>query len=482
VVVPPSIHCHWSDCPFSISSIRHVPKAYKSTKCCRTIETTDRWLKVGKHSKVVYAVYLHICLARCLLFVSVTLSICQCKVAAVTRLPRILVIYFPQYHPDPINDKNWGINFTDWSSLKAAPAKNRLGFKIPRPNELGYYDLRDTAVRKQQGNLARDYGIDGFIMHHYWFYDPSHPGSNLHAPLMEMLKDGEPNIPFCLNWCAVKWTNVWMGGTVFSKGKKISANKAEIIQDQFFNATDEMVMAHYKWLKPFFRHANYIRVNGEPVFVVYSWDDRMMSILQRLRDFAIQDGFPGLYLIVGRSDSHADLLPIEDGELNANTLRNRKLRTQPLDLFPVGTLFNKSLCYPYPLSWIQKPLSVPEWCGKKMGRPANNPREEIPGIAVTFDNTPRRDYKNSLIWNVDHPDKVVERFNKSLNAALYFDSCCHEDNGPKKMDQRFVVINAWNEWAEGMSLEPSDVYGRRFLEVVRDAKQKTKKDGCTIKP
>jgi hypothetical protein len=116
-------------------------------------------------------------------------------------LPRILVIYFPQYHPDPINDKNWGANFTDWVSLRNSPLQNRLGFDIPRPTELGYYDLRDTEPRKQQGLLAKQYGIDGFIYHHYWFYDRSHPGPNLEQPLVNMLKDGHPNIPFLLNWC-----------------------------------------------------------------------------------------------------------------------------------------------------------------------------------------------------------------------------------------------------------------------------------------
>ena len=33
-------------------------------------------------------------------------------------------------------------------------------------------------------------------------------------------------------------------------------------------------------------------------------------------------------------------------------------------------------------------------------------------------------------------------------------------------DDRFILINAMNEWAEGMALEPSDVYGRKFLETI----------------
>jgi hypothetical protein len=115
------------------------------------------------------------------------------------KLPRVLAIVFPQYHSDALNDNLWGEGFTDWDNLRLSPEKNRLGFEIPRPTELGYYNLRNSTTRKTLGELASAYGIDGFVFHHYWFYDPSHPGPNLHAPLMDMLEDGYPNIDFCLH-------------------------------------------------------------------------------------------------------------------------------------------------------------------------------------------------------------------------------------------------------------------------------------------
>jgi Glycosyltransferase WbsX len=122
-------------------------------------------------------------------------------------MPHIWVIYFPQYHPDPLNDQNWGVNFTDWVSLQKSPLQNREGYDIPRPLlhldgvDDYYYDLRDVAPRQRHGQLARQYGVDGFIYHHYWFYDPTHPGPNLAAPLLNMLQDGHPNVPFFFNWC-----------------------------------------------------------------------------------------------------------------------------------------------------------------------------------------------------------------------------------------------------------------------------------------
>jgi len=110
-------------------------------------------------------------------------------------LPRVLAFVFPQFHRDSLNDRLWAEGFTDWDSLRKAPEKNRLGFKIPRPTELGYYNYSDTEPRRKQGELANQYGIDGLIFHHYWFYDEAHPGPNLHEPVINMLKDGYPDVP-----------------------------------------------------------------------------------------------------------------------------------------------------------------------------------------------------------------------------------------------------------------------------------------------
>lgn len=414
-------------------------------------------------------------------------------------LPKVLVIYFPQFHPDPLNDKLWGLNFSDWNNLRAAPERNRLGFQIPRPlpfrpdtpshllglgkngNGLGYYDLRSKQIRQHHSDLARLYGIDGFIYHHYWFYDPSHPGPNLHAPLMEMLKDGHPNIPFFLNWCSVNWVNVWMGRPIFQpKDAPINKNKALMLQQQYFNASHAQIKEHYTWLRQFFHHENYIKVRGEPVFFSYQWNQEMVPILEYLRQLAIEDGFPNLYLIVGRGGppSHIhDTSGLDDG-----IIKQMQRKIQPIDMFPME-LFNQTMVYPYAADYIHKPLALPRWCRaddtngldskhKIPSYPEPRNKPEINGITLTFDNTPRRDFKVSNLWNIGNASSVVARFRDSLKAALTFDTCCwHPSHRTLHNEERFVVINAWNEWGEGMTMEPSDVYGNKFLEAVKEAKE-----------
>ena len=75
-------------------------------------------------------------------------------------------------------------------------------------------------------------------------------------------------------------------------------------------------------------------------------------------------------------------------------------------------------------------------------------------------------------------------FRKSLDAALYYEACCFSDINDRlskvqKDDDRFIVINAMNEWGEGMALEPSNVYGRKFLETIRDVKDDLSKSRCS---
>ena len=466
------------------------------------------------------------------------------------RLPKTLVIYFPQYHRDSVNDRNWGDNFTDWDSLRSVGERNRFDHPIPRPLDktisknssdlpppLGWYDLTETKPRETQGILAKKYDIDGFIYHHYWFYDEANPGPTLAKPLERMLEDGHPDLPFLLNWCAVRWVNVWMGRAIFQK-IPTSKNRAITLQEQYFNVTQDAIYQHYLWLKPFFQHPNYIRVDDQPVFMVYNYDARALPVLESLRRYAIEDGFPGLHFIVGRSSHHEDIYDIshldqDDKKIDywLNKMRQprdlvdpTRTKTSARSIYASDFLspildknlrvkeltwdynpLNQTMTYPYPLEYINKVFTIPDWCirpattmdatNSSSSRLASNRAQvdhpELIGVVTTFDNTPRRKVKSAKVFmHHETPDEAVERFAESYRAALYYQKCCvsgasgvaprlnSASSNHKSNDDRFVVINAWNEWAEAMSIEPSDVYGYRWLETIQAVQRRVDEERC----
>ena len=76
----------------------------------------------------------------------------------------------------------------------------------------------------------------------------------------------------------------------------------------------------------------------------------------------------------------------------------------------------------------------------------------IRGVFFEWDNTPRHGYRGYIITP---PTK--QKFNKYMNSIRNTD---------------YVFINAWNEWCEGMMLEPTKENGFRYLEWIREWSEK----------
>ena len=385
--------------------------------------------------------------------------------AVVTEAPapsKVYAIVFPQYHSDPLNDKLWGANYTDWSRLQKAPKFNKLGQHIVRPTaEFGYYDLTQYDIRKKHATLAKEYDIDGFLYYHYW-WNQQDPKVALHTPLEKMLLDGEPDIPFAFIWVRAPWSCTWQGQ---GNDTRYKANQM-LVEVKCPPITDPIVTEHYEFLKRFFHHKNHILINGAPLFLLLDWkvNRQCDDIISHLRNLAIQDGFPAPGLHIAR------VKPLTKSEIYGPNYGKNVVSIDH------DQLANAAIYYPYSDLNPNTPLRLPDYCFENRKTPWK--KTLYMTIMAAFDNTPRRKFKTASIYKRNYTRHgPIKDFSYDFVQMMMYEQCC-QDPVARGKGGEFVVINAWNEWGEGNVLEPTDITGYMYIKAVQKARHVVKRLRC----
>lgn len=338
-----------------------------------------------------------------------------------------IAIYLPQFHPIPENDKAWGDGFTEWTNVKKAKPLFEGHYQPHIPHEdVGYYDLRNPEVMVRQAAMAEEFGIYGFAFYHYWFNGKR----LLETPLDNMLKTGKPDFPFLYIWANEHWSRRWDG------------SDHEIIQEQHYSHEDDL--NHIQFLcKNVFSDKRYITIDEKPVFMVYRTEllPDIKETARIWREEAKRLGFKGLYLVrVENFDAGINPLDIgfdaamefapDSRSVNfekSQAISNTTNYTHDYESTVVNTCLKSKRSYP----WFR--CASPGW--DNSSRKQNN-------ATVFVNNTPQ--LFNYFLQHI---------INDTLDNEL--------------LSNKFVFINAWNEWAEGCHLEPDNKNGYAFLETVK---------------
>lgn len=351
------------------------------------------------------------------------------------RLPRARVIpfYLPQFHAFPENESWWGAGFTEWSNVAAATPVFRGHNQPFLPADLGFYDLSSDTVRSRQYALAQMAGIEGFMYYYYWF-----AGKKLMDMPIENLVATNDDAPFCLMWANENWTRRWDGS---AQNVLIAQDYDEVPATQFIHDVLHLIT-----------DPRYIRIDNKPLISVYRITQipDYANVLAYWRTVAIEAGLDGLTIItvdVGRSMDGIE------GELDAHGLdaflefapHNRRWTPQSRVHLTVDPRFGGNI-----LSYA----AMASGSELQLRGPVSDQR--FPGVMVNFDNTARRQWQPDL-WYGSNPFTFRRWLNSAVSAIA-----------DRDRDHRLVFINAWNEWAEGTVLEPSQRFGRTYLLAVRD--------------
>jgi glycosyltransferase involved in cell wall biosynthesis len=343
---------------------------------------------------------------------------------------RLIAFYLPQFHAIPENNEWWGEGFTEWTNVKSAKPQFTGHNQPLQPGELGYYNLDDIGVMKDQTKLAKHYGINGFCFYFYWF-----AGKRLlEKPILQYLEAPDIEQPFCLCWANENWSRRWDG------------LHSEILIAQDHSAEDDLAFIEY--ISKYLNDPRYIRINNKPLLLVYrpSLLPAPQETSQRWRNWCRNNGIGEIYLAYTQSFESLD----------------------PKD-------FGFDAAIEFPPNNSGPPLiteSVPERNHNFTGKiydwsvfPQRSEHYNKPdytlfrGVCPSWDNTARLK-SNSTIFINNSP----AGYEKWLSNAV-FDTVKRFN----KKNERFVFVNAWNEWAEGACLEPDQKFGKAYLEATHRA-------------
>jgi lipopolysaccharide biosynthesis protein len=343
--------------------------------------------------------------------------------------PRLIAFFLTQFHPVAENDAWWGKGFTEWTNVtKAKPLFD--GHEQPHlPTDFGFYDLRVRETRHDQIRTAKQFGIDGFCYHYYWF-----SGTRLlNQPLDDMLADPESDMPFCLCWANENWTRRW------------DAAEHEVLIAQRYLPEDDINFI--KDLIPIFADPRYIRINGAPFLIVY----RPQHLPDARKSVAIWRSF---CRTAGIGEIHVCAALTHGNEDYEQFAFDSGVEFPPHNLKCPNVADRVSFFEPF-RGYVVEYQAIAKAYLERQYVHGNVFR----GVFPSWDNTPRTGNRGVIVlggtpanyeyWLAQSIKKTVEEF-------------------PNQ--ERLVFVNAWNEWAEGCHLEPDRRFGNQFLEATLRAK------------
>ncbi|MES2648328.1 MAG: glycoside hydrolase family 99-like domain-containing protein [Bacteroidota bacterium] len=357
---------------------------------------------------------------------------------------RTIALYLPQFHPTPENDLWWGKGFTEWTNVTKAKPGFKDHYQPHLPADFGFYDLRLNEILEAQAQLAARYGVEGFCFYHYWFNGKR----LLSRPLDDMLRLKRPDFPFMYCWANENWSRKWDG------------RDDDILIRQDYSFEDHT--AHIRFLlNNVFSDKRYIKIDGKPFFLVYRPGNipDLELVIRIWREEATKHGFPGLYLgfmetfgFKANSES-----PYFDCAIGFQPDFSVSLPTIKPDLVQkclhhLG--ISSSVHYSNYL------FRYKDYVDKVIGRQKERIPNQFPMVFPGWDNAARRS-KMAFIFHEATPQNYAKWLQHEIDEL---DSMEGSD--------KFLFINAWNEWAEGCHLEPCQKWGHAFLEATRQVLQK----------
>lgn len=358
----------------------------------------------------------------------------------------IAAYYFPNWHPNPRNDKIYGPGESEWVKVREAQPRFS-GHNQPKVPLWGYDDESDPARMALRIAAAADHGITAFIFDWYW---------NEQGPYLERaLEQGYLRAE---NQNRLKLGIMW-------------ANHQPVSRTTFDRAVDHAI-------ETYFGIPAYWRIDGCPYFSIYELHtliaglggiDATRAALDAMRERVVRAGFPDLHLNAVEWGLH---------NLPANTLAPA-LGLAPEKAFGVqNTLIERfGISSVTSYVWVHN-VDLPQFPENAYADVAeaayadwdrfheSYPVPYHPNVTMGWDAWPRVP-QSQPFEPAQYPRTPLITKNppEAFRAAL---AQAKDWFATREVTQRVLTLNAWNEWTEGSYLEPDTEFGFGYLEAIRD--------------
>ncbi|MBQ7046044.1 MAG: glycoside hydrolase family 99-like domain-containing protein [Clostridia bacterium] len=334
-----------------------------------------------------------------------------------------LAFYLPQFHTIPENDAWWGEGFTEWTNTRKCEPRFNKHYQPREPHDdIGYYNLEDVNVLKSQAELAKSHGIYGFCFYHYWF-----SGKRLlEKPVDILLDHPEIDINFLLCWANENWTKAWDGQ---SNNVLIKQNYAKSDPEQFIDD-----------LQKYINDPRYIKIDSKPVILIYNCSEipNVKATFSKMRKRAKETGIGEILIWACRTHhTTAQTLKITD-YIDAEV--EFPPHNTALDVLKEDSITTNERSNIYNYNKLVQ-FVTGRYNEEKSKKPVYRT------VMAAWDNSCRRKDNYTVYCGFS-----LKSFYRWVRAAV-------ENASSLKENERFIFVNAFNEWAEGTYLEPDKKYG-----------------------
>jgi len=350
---------------------------------------------------------------------------------------------WPSCHDDPLGrEKLWPEGIGEWEVIKKGDPRFE-GHYQPRQPLWGYELDNDPKVVEKWIDVAIDHGVNVFVYDWYWYEG----GPYLEGALNDGFLKARNNekMQFYIMWANhdVKY-NYWnvhryKDNTDILWNAKVDWENYKIIVDRV--------------IKQYFMRPNYFKINGEPVFSIFSIGKLLESFnnsaedarkaLDYFREEVKKAGFPGLH--IQWNQGGGSVMSEEAAARFAGNVKTMGFNS--VAMYNMGGINEDYIVYG------SNSIKIREQMDTILDVPV------FPCVSIGWDDTPRFPAKG--MKEVVHYHNTPQSF-----AALLAKAKKYADNHPEQ--PKLITINAWNEWVEGSYLLPDMLNGFGYLEAVKE--------------